>query len=399
MKKIFPGILICLLAFTGCKKQEFNTTSILTEVAQQSAFMLTEAENQHAIPRSVNPDDNTRWIQPDSGLDWTEGFWPGICWMLYQHTGDSLWQQGAIYAQDLFINHRFDSTTHDLGFIFNNSFGKAYRITGKKNYKEVMLDAANSLASRYNPNTGCIKSWDFGEENWTFPVIIDNMMNLELLFEAWKISGDETYKQIAVSHANTTKKNQYREDFGTFHVVDYDTVTGEVIKKFTHQGYADSTTWARGQAWGFYGFTMCFRYTGDSAYLKQADQIAGYFIDHMPDDFILPWDFNAPDTLIYVKDASATAIFASALIEFGTYMHNEKYISLAKNITEALSKSAYRAKIKTNNYFILKHSVGHFMVHSEVNVPIIYADYYYVESLLRLNLLAQGKELNVSLIK
>jgi len=344
--------------------------------------MLHETKEQNAIPRSVDITGETRWIREN--LDWTEGFWPGICWILYQYSGDTLWENAALLSQEKIINHRFDRSTHDLGFIFNNSYGKAYRITEKEEYKQILIDAANSLVSRYSPAIGCIKSWDWAPNRWQFPVIIDNMMNLELLFEVFLITGDTLYKEIAIRHANTTMKNHFRPDFSSFHVVDYDTITGNIIRRQTHQGFSDNSSWARGQSWGLYGYILCFRYTKDSIYLDQAEKIAEYILNQLPTDGIPYWDYLAPDSLKMYRDASAAAILASALIELAAYTKKSKYISAAKMILETLSNNEYFDSSEKNNCFVLSHSVGSYPEDSEVDVPIIYADYYFIEALLRL---------------
>ncbi len=341
-----------------------------------------EALKNNAIPRSVNNTDEIRWIDDD--LDWTEGFWPGICWMYFQYSGDTLWENAAIRSQNRFIKHRFDTSTHDLGFIFNNSFGKAYRITGEEKYKTILIDAANSLVTKYNPIIGCTKSWDWAPDRWQFPVIIDNMMNLELLFEVSQITKDSMYREIAIHHANTTLKNHFRPDFSCFHVVDYDTLTGWVIGKQTHQGFSDNSAWARGQSWGLYGFTLCFRYTRDSVYLIQAQHIADYIISQLPDDGIPPWDYFASHHLKKIKDASAAAILASALIELEEYTQNKQYLAVAIKIMNTLSSKKYLVRPGHNYYFAMKHSVGSFPENSEVDVPIIYGEYYFIEALLRL---------------
>ena len=211
-------------------------------------------------------DKNGEIVWARQPYDWTEGFWPGTCWMLYEKTGDEQWKKAASTIQELYVHHKDLTNDHDLGFIFNNSFGKAFRITGDERYKKVLLDAADALITRFNPNVGCIQSWDVSDNwqskrGWKFPVIIDNLMNLELLFEASEITGDPKYSDVAIAHANTTMAKHFRKDGSSYHVVDYDPGTGAVNSRITAQGYADESAWARGQAWGLYGYTMCYRYT------------------------------------------------------------------------------------------------------------------------------------------
>ena len=387
MMKSYYRILIFIFLLVSCERTDFYPRIILRRSESQMYLMYREAIKNDAIPRSAD-NNGIRWIK--NNMDWTEGFWPGMCWMIYQFSGDSVWASAAVSSQNKFIAQRFDSSTHDLGFIFNNSFGKAYRISGEEKYKAVLIDAANSLASRYNPVVGCIKSWDWAPDRWQFPVIIDNMMNLELLFEASGITGDPLYRNIAVEHANTTMKNHFRKDYSSFHVVDYDTLTGKAIRKQTHQGFADSSAWARGQSWGLYGYTICFRYTRDSVYLNQAQHIADYILQQLPADGVSCWDYLAPDSLKNIRDASAAAILASALIELGNYSKSIEYHSVALKIIKTLSSPVYFPKSGTNHFFILKHSVGSFPENSEVDVPIIYADYYYIEAVMRLQLMNES---------
>ncbi len=375
-------ILIIIFLLISCGRTDFYPNIVLGLSESQMYLMDRKAIKNNAIPRSAGK-NGIRWIK--YYMDWTEGFWPGMCWMIYQYSGDSVWASAAVSSQNKFIDQRFDSSTHDLGFVFNNSFGKAYRISGEEKYKVVLIDAANSLISRFNPVVGCIKSWDWAPDRWQFPVIIDNMMNLELLFEVSNITGDTLYRYIAVKHANTTMKNHFRPDYSCFHVVNYDTLTGKVIRKQTHQGYADSSAWARGQSWGLYGFTLCFRYTRDSVYLYQAQHIADYILQQLPADGVPYWDYLAPDSLKNIRDASAATILASALIELTNYSKNNEYHAVALKILKTLSSPEYFSKPGANHCFILKHSVGSFPENSEVDVPIIYADYYYIEALMRLH--------------
>jgi uncharacterized protein YyaL (SSP411 family) len=264
-----------------------------------------------------------------------------------------------------------------------NSYGNGLRLTNNAEYRKQVIQGAATLITRFNKNVGCIRSWDFG--TWQYPVIIDNMMNLELLFAATRLNGDSTYYKIAVTHANTTMKNHFRSDFSCFHVMDYDTVSGKVIGGSTLQGCADNSAWARGHAWALYGFTMCFRETRDPAYLKLAENIASFLINHprLPSDKIPYWDLDVPDITKEPRDASAAAIMASALYELQAYSLNKmKYKNFADKILNSLIKN-YRSPIGTHQGFILIHSTGHKPANSEVDTPIIYADYYFLEALMR----------------
>jgi len=294
--------------------------------------------------------------------------------------------------------HKIDSVKyltwhHDVGFMINCSFGNAYRITKNEAYKEVMIKAAESLSTRFRPAAGVTQSWNVDRgwqstRGWECPVIIDNMMNLELLFKVTEFSGDSSYYKMAVSHADKTMKNHFRPDYSSYHVVDYDPETGEVRKKNTAQGYAHESAWARGQAWAIYGYTVCYRYTKDPKYLQQSEGIAEFIFSHpnMPEDLVPYWDFNAPEIPYEPRDASAAAIIASALYELSAYSENgREYQQTADKIVESLSSPTYRAAIGTNSYFLLMHSVGSIPHGQEIDVPLNYADYYFLEALYRKN--------------
>lgn len=354
---------------------------------QQLKLLADDAKKANRIPRTVTTEGEPNWT--NEGWDWTEGFFPGTCWYMYEFTGDEAWKNVAEQLQAKYVGHRFHSD-HDLGFIFENSYGHGLRLTGNKEYESILIDAGNTLIDRYNPEVGCIKSWNLdggwmAKRGWEFPVIIDNMMNLEMLFKLTEMTGDEKYRQVAVQHANTTLKNHYRPDNSSYHVIDYDSTTGEVRSRETAQGYSHESAWARGQAWGLYGFTLCYRYTQDTAYLNQAIEIADYILNHpsIEADMIPYWDYMAPNPPEEPRDASAAAITASALIELSSYS-DPKYLSKAKEILSSLSSGEYFAKAGDNNHFLLKHSTGSIPHKAEIDVPLNYADYYYTEALMRL---------------
>jgi hypothetical protein len=285
---------------------------------------------------------------------------------------------------------KYNTYDHDIGFQINCSFGNAYRITKNENYKNVLLTAAQSATKRYNAKTGLIRSWDFGKNKWQFPVIIDNMMNLELLMRAFHLSSDSLYYRIAVSHADNTMKNHFRPDYSCYHVVSYDTITGLPHVKMTHQGAFNESHWARGQAWALYGFTMMYRETGFQKYLTHAVNIANFLIHHpnMPEDRIPYWDLLAADIPNSYRDASAAAIMASALIELSGFVDKKlksDFLRVAKTQLKTLSGADYLAKPGTNGFFILKHSVGNLPRGYEIDVPLSYADYYFLEALIRYN--------------
>ena len=317
---------------------------------------------------------------------WCSGFYPGSLFYLYEYSKDPALLTEANRIDKVLEKEKLNKGTHDLGFMMYCSFGNANRLAPSKEYEDILLTSAKSLSTRFNPTVGCIKSWDHG--TWKFPVIIDNMMNLELLFWATKVSGDSSFYKIAVTHANTTMKNHFRADNSSFHVIDYDPATGKVYEKKTAQGYADYSAWARGQAWGLYGYTVMYRCTKDPKYLAQANKIAAFITKHpnLTADKIPYWDYDSPDIPATYRDASAAAITASALLELSKYAGGEKgnfYLNYAEQIIRALSTKAYTAPIGENGGFILKHSTGHLPGNSEVDVPLTYADYYYIEAMMR----------------
>lgn len=393
--------LLLIVLLSSCKnKKEKNSDSIvsssaieksvevdeaLSSAVQQLELQMAFATEENRIPRTVSPEGEMHWTNPK--FDWTEGFYPGSLWYLYNYTKDEKWKRAATSFQAMFEQHKNLTTNHDLGFVFNCSYGNGYEFTENKDFKAVMVTAAESLSTRFNPNVGCIKSWDVdrgwqSERNWMFPVIIDNMMNLELLFEVSELTGDDKYKEIAIMHANTTLKHHFREDDSSYHVVDYDPETGSVRSKETAQGFAHESAWARGQAWGLYGYTVCYRYTKDEKYLDQAKKIAKFIYDDRPADAIPYWDYNADQIPNEQRDVSAATIIVSALIELDGFTE-ASYRAQIDEILRSLASEEYTAKIGENNNFILKHSVGSIPHGNEIDVPLNYADYYYLESLLR----------------
>lgn len=379
-KKILQLFLFAVLIL-DVSAQKINSNKVWSEAEKQAQFFLKEVKagrsKQLIFPRTVVHDS----LKLVPSGDWTSGFFPGMLWFLYQRTNDQQWKTAAEEFTSLMMKEPYNGNSHDVGFKVYNSYGNGYKITGDTAYRRAIIDAAKTLSKRFNPTVGCIRSWDFGK--WQFPVIIDNMMNLELLFEATKLSGDSSFYKIAVSHANTTMKNHFRNDHSSYHLVNYEPATGNVIGKMTVQGYADESAWARGQAWGLYGYTMCFRETGDKKYLQQAEDIASFILPNLPKDGVPYWDFNAPGLSTQPRDASAAAVMASAFYELMHYSKESKrYKKAADKIIESLTRN-YRNAIGTNHGFILLHSTGHKPADSEIDVPLIYADYYYLEALLR----------------
>ena len=367
--------------------QKINTKKIIREAEQQTQLLLKETEAIRAIkPDLVAPRTYEHGeLKLVPSRDWTSGFFAGELWMLHAFTKEKSWKQQAEKYTALLEQEKWNAGTHDMGFKMYCSYGTGYALTKDTAYKNVLIRSAKTLASRFNPKVGAIRSWDHHKEVWQFPVIIDNMMNLELLFAATRLTGDSSFYNIAVSHANTTLKNHFRSDNSSFHVIDYDTLTGAVLQKNTHQGHAHTSAWARGQAWGLYGYTLCYRETKNPAYLQQAEKIAAFFFSHpnLPEDAVPYWDFNASNIPNVPRDASAAAVMASGLYELSEYSKNGKqYREYADKLMHSLV-NYYRSPIGENKGFILVHSTGNLPANGEIDVPINYADYYFLEALGR----------------
>ncbi|MBO0951424.1 glycoside hydrolase family 88 protein [Fibrella forsythiae] len=375
--------LLCLTRLASAQTQApIDVKGAFAVAARQYDGMLKAHPDTTRFPQSTNPDGTPRDMKSDW---WCSGFFGGSLWYLFQEAGDARWKKAAELWTAAVKKEQYNTGTHDLGFMIYCPFGNGYRLTKNESYKPVMLTAAKSLATRFDPKVGLIKSWN-KFQTYNYPVIIDNMMNLELLFWAAKNGGDKRLREIAIIHADNTLKNHYRPDGSSFHVVCYNP-DGTVAAKKTAQGYADESAWARGQAWGLYGYTVMYRETKDKKYLDQARRIADFYLNHpnLPADKVPYWDFNAPGIPTEERDASAAAITASALLELGTYggPSAKTYMQAAEQMLQSLSSPTYRANPGENNHFIIKHCVGHKPAKSEVDVPLVYADYYYLEALLR----------------
>ena len=354
---------------------------------RQLLYMAEQLENvpdTACFPRSVKEDGSYRL---ENAKDWTSGFYPGSMWLAYDLTGDeALAKEARMYTNRL-EDIQYYIGNHDIGFMMFCSYGHALRLKPESKDKQILVNSSESLCARFSPEVGLIRSWDFGD--WSYPVIIDNMMNLEMLFWASEQTGNSKYRDIAIAHADKTLKNHFRKDLTSYHVVSYSVPSGKVESKGTFQGYSDSSAWARGQAWGVYGYTMCYRFTKNPVYLEAAHKIVRFIMNNRPSekDYIPYWDYNAPDIPNAPHDASAAAITASALLELNGYTDDKKlsddYTEYAESILKQLSSPEYLAKDKENKGFILLHSVGSFPHNSEVDVPLNYADYYYLEALKR----------------
>jgi rhamnogalacturonyl hydrolase YesR len=386
----FMFMIVCI----SCKSSKNNQKSSDPKVHPEKNLRFAQKQLHHAIetkydaslgyPRTVQ-DDSVRWVQAG---DWTSGFFPGELWLMYQYTGDKYWKKKAEKWTAGLKSQQYNTGTHDVGFMMYCSYGNGWRLTHNKKYKKILIQSARSLATRFNPKVGAIKSWN-SYKKWKYPVIIDNMINLKLLFMATKLSGDSTFYHIAKQHALTTLKHQFRPDGSSYHVVSYDSTNGKVLWRGTAQGYSDSSTWARGESWGLYGFTMAYRFTKDQKFLQQAKKIAHYILTNknLPDDDVPYWDYNAPDIPNAPRDVSAAAIMSSGFIKLSHYVDpkdSATYIYAAGTILNSLSNSPYRAqKVGDNHGFILRKSVGSKPANVEVSVPLVYSDYYYIQANLR----------------
>jgi len=385
-------LILCSAACQpGTNKEKISSQLIsgqlklLTANFRETKNSSGKSEGNPVTIRSLNQDGSLNIIP---SKDWCSGFYAGSLWQGYILTGDKELEQLAVQFTAPLEPEKFNSKTHDMGFKMLCSFGQGYKVTKDSAYREILLQSAKSLTKRFNEKIGAIRSWDHNRDRWEFPVIIDNMMNLELLFWASRQTGDQLYYNIAVKHAQTTLANHFRADNSSYHVIDYDTLTGKVIQKTTHQGYSDASAWSRGQAWGLYGYTMCYRETGIISFLYQAEKIADFILNHpnLPADKIPYWDFDAPADQPRPRDVSAAAISASALYELAQYLPAKKnfYLRSAETILTNLSKD-YVSEPGKNKGFLLGHSTGSVPQQSEVDVPISYADYYFLEALIRQN--------------
>jgi unsaturated chondroitin disaccharide hydrolase len=379
-------VLICLAvnaANAAISEEDLRKMipTIFAEAQVQYRGMLKQMEAYPGLlPRTVDKGKFSA-VKPD---DWTSGFFPGSLWYLYEYTKAEEWKVAAKDYTARLEKIRHYTGNHDVGFMLYCSYGNGLRLADVPGYKEVLLDGAKALSTRYNEKLGLIRSWD----SYTFPVIIDNMMNLELLMWAARNSGGVQCEVISRSHADVTLKNHYRPDGSAYHIVDYNPETGKIIDRYAGQGKSKEGPWARGQSWGLYGFTMMYRETKDKRYLDRATSVADFLLSHknLPADGIPYWDYEAPGTPETWRDASAAAIMASALLELSGYVEDAKakrYRAMAIKQLCSLSSPAYRAAPNSNGCFLLMHSVGNLPKNYEIDVPLNYADYYYLEALLR----------------
>ncbi len=394
---------IVLLSFSNDHNSAPPINQVFETATIQYKGMLNRAKDLAFYPRSTDVDGKLKLVNIN---DWTGGFWPGSLWYVYEFTKDDFWKKNALKWTKSLEKNQYNNTHHDLGFMMYCSYGNAFRLTNDSSFVPILIQSANSLISRYSLKVKSIKSWNERKsvdkkQVWKFPVIIDNMMNLELLFFASKETKNPIYRDIAISHAETAMKNHVRPDYSSYHMINYDEHTGKVLDRKTVQGFSDNSLWARGQAWAVYGFTTVYRETKDDRFLVTAQKMADFYLNspNLPQDKIPYWDFNVGqegykpewnfDVLKYQpipRDASAAAVMASALLELSSYSDAKlkaRYVNEAANMLVSLSSDAYLANPGTNNHFLLMHSVGNMQKNSEVNVPLVYADYYFLEALLR----------------
>ena len=387
MKKSFFMLLASLTLAVSCQESIKDLSDRVFEVAAYQLAEMDKNITDTTLPKTAKYGkvitSETKW--------WCSGFYPGSLWYVYKYTGnEDIKALAEKNTEKLYIETQV-IRNHDIGFMVNCSWGNALRITGDEKYREPLINAAKLLTTRFNPTVGLTQSWDITKKrlHWRFPVIIDNMMNLEILTQAHKLGGPDSLMTVALSHENTTMKNHFRDDYTTWHVVDYDPETGDIRMKVTHQGYSDDSAWARGQAWAVYGYTMMAREVGEPAYLAQAENIARMLLERLPEDGIPYWDFNAPDIPDCYRDASAGAIMASAFLELATLTKDAALSKACYKMGEkqirTLASDEYLAEPGRNANFLLKHSVGSYPSNSEVDVPLTYADYYFLEALLRIN--------------
>lgn len=391
----YLNIIAGALLLTSCasisasKSDTGNAIHYCCNQTERSLFQLTRGGNTDytMMPRNMALTDTVWNLRKNSPEEWCNGFWPGILWYAYEATGDEKIRLYAEkYTESLEFLSRRPAFDHDLGFLMFCSYGNGYRLTHNQKYKQVILDTADSLATLYNPNVGTILSWPrnvemLGGHN----TIMDNMINLEMLFWAAKNGGDHKLYDIAVKHAETTMANHFRSDYSCYHVAVYDPKTGAFIKGMTHQGYADNSMWARGQAWAIYGYTVVYRETHDPKFLDFACKVTDVYLNRLPDDYVPYWDFDDPTIPEAPRDASAAGVVASALLELQGYCdkgRQKTYRNAAEKMLASLSSEKYQSRKKRPSF--LDHSVGHKPAGSEIDASIIYADYYYLEALLRL---------------
>lgn len=389
----FVGLLSCSSAE---KTPDLDVNRQLSYCNVQLNKTLAVIGDTVLVPRNILTGQSDWNLVRVDITEWTVGFWPGILWYDYEASMQNEMKNHAIHYTELLKPlTTLPAYDHDLGFQLFCSYGNAYRLTGKEEYKQIVLNAADTLATLFKPKVGTILSWprEVEPNNWPHNTIMDNMMNLEMLYWAARNGGDEKLYDIATKQAETTMKHQFREDGGNYHVAVYDTISGDFIKGVTHQGYADSTLWARGQAWAIYGYTMVYRETRDKEFLRFAEKVTDLYLSRLPKGEYVPfWDFDAPNIPNEPRDASAAAIVSSALLELSQIEDDknkaDEYKAAAINMLIELSSDKYQSGDSASSFLL--HSTGHWPNGSEINASINYADYYYIEALVRYKRMKEG---------
>ncbi|SIS48215.1 unsaturated chondroitin disaccharide hydrolase [Zobellia uliginosa] len=389
---LFASFLMFSCASQKKETVQFSPERILDENVKKIKDVQKTVKSVDQFPRNI-PKGQTQW-ETVGARDWCSGFWPGVLWYAYEQSNDPELKQGAMKSTEALRQIAYSpAENHDIGFMLYCSYGNGYRLTGNEDYKNVLLAAADTLATLYNPKVGSILSWPIKKSEFDHNTIVDNMMNLELLFWAAKNGGSKDLYDLSESHARVTMDYLVREDGSMFHLGSFDSETGKFLKGMTHQGYADDSMWARGQSWGIYGFAIAYRETGNEDFLKTSIKLADHFLKRLPEDGIPYWDFDDPKIPNSPKDASAAAVAACGMLELSELVEGtglkQKYLDAAEGLLEKLSSDTYLSR--DANQALLLHSTGHHPNNSEIDMPIVYADYYYMEALLRLKRLKSSK--------
>ncbi|MDO6518624.1 glycoside hydrolase family 88 protein [Zobellia uliginosa] len=389
---LFASFLMFSCASQKKETVQFSPERILDENVKKIKDVQKTVKSVDQFPRNI-PKGQTQW-ETVGARDWCSGFWPGVLWYAYEQSNDPELKQSAMKSTEALRQIAYSpAENHDIGFMLYCSYGNGYRLTGNEDYKNVLLAAADTLATLYNPKVGSILSWPIKKSEFDHNTIVDNMMNLELLFWAAKNGGSKDLYDLSESHARVTMDYLVREDGSMFHLGSFDSETGKFLKGMTHQGYADDSMWARGQSWGIYGFAIAYRETGNEDFLKTSIKLADHFLKRLPEDGIPYWDFDDPKIPNSPKDASAAAVAACGMLELSELVEGtglkQKYLDAAEGLLEKLSSDTYLSR--DTNQALLLHSTGHHPNNSEIDMPIVYADYYYMEALLRLKKLKSSK--------
>jgi unsaturated chondroitin disaccharide hydrolase len=329
---------------------------------------------------------------------WTGGFWTGMNWLNYEISGDEQFVEAARASSRRFTDRLYqhpETLDHDIGFLYIPSFVADYKITGSKEARQIALDAADRLKERYNPEGRFIQAWNvwkkgepFSEEN-RGRIIIDCMYNLPILFWATEETGDESFKQVAIAHAETCMNTIIRPDYTAFHTYVFDPVSGKPKYGRTFQGYADESCWSRGQTWAIGGYAYAYAYTGKQEFLEVARKCAEVYLNRLEGDLVPPWDFDVPDRSTAKKDTSAAAIAAASLLELAEHVdgdERDRYLTYVHEVMDELYLN-YSTREMPDDEGLILHACGHHPNNSHIDCSLIYGDYYFIEALARL----QGK--------